>query len=185
MQPAVVPLVAWRSFLEQYEPDARYADDGPVWLTCVLALEAVTQGNFGVGAALFDDDGQILAHGHNEVFHPYFRSDLHAEMVVLDRWEDLRLPVQRPRRYTLYTSLEPCPMCLVRLCTSAVDEICHAAPDDVGGMVSRLAMVPPMWSELAALKRFAPARCAPELSQAALAIFTESVPALMAQLKAR
>jgi hypothetical protein len=65
--------------------DPKYTDDSYAWLTCALALQGVATGNFGVGAILVDDGGnQILAQGHNEIFNPRFRSDRHAEMVVMD-----------------------------------------------------------------------------------------------------
>jgi len=65
--------------------DYEYQDDKYIWLTNVLALKAVDSGNFGVGCILVDSSDNIIAEGHNEVFNPYFRSDRHAEMVVMDK----------------------------------------------------------------------------------------------------
>lgn len=80
----------WRAFLAGYRPQTAYPDDPYAWLTCTLALEGVAADNFGVGAILVDAGGQVLAQGHNQVFYPYFRSDRHAEMVVVEGWEDSR-----------------------------------------------------------------------------------------------
>src|SRR5262249_36951669 len=85
---ATEPIAACKAYLLNYQPFADYADDIYAWLTCSLALEGVVTGNFGVGAILLDDRGQVVAQGHNEVFHPHFRSDRHAEMVVIDGWEN-------------------------------------------------------------------------------------------------
>src|SRR5579864_9473013 len=72
----------WRAFLADYQLQIQHPDDAYAWLTCTLALEGVARDNFGVGAILVDAGGQVVAQGHNQVFHPYFRSDRHAEMVV-------------------------------------------------------------------------------------------------------
>jgi cytosine deaminase len=171
---------AWWSFLLGCR--FRSPDDAPVWLTCTLALEAVAQGNYGVGALLLDASGHVAALGHNEVFLPHFRSDRHAEMVVLDAWEDAQAPAPAGGDLTLYTSLEPCPMCLVRLSTSAVPRIVFAAPDPSSGMVQRMSDLPPLWRELAQRKVFAPARCSEDLTRAAAQIFLLNLEALNARV---
>ncbi len=79
----------WKTMLLDYEFDNEYQDDKYIWLTNVLALKAVDSGNFGVGCILVDSSDNIIAEGHNEVFSPYFRSDRHAEMVVMDKFEDM------------------------------------------------------------------------------------------------
>lgn len=175
----------WRSYLLTYQPHAEHPDDAYAWLTCALALEAVAQGNFGVGAVLVDEAGHVLAQGHNEVFHPYFRSDRHAEMVVLDGWEDAHPEPPGPEPLTLYTSLEPCPMCLVRLSTSAVRKVFHVALDPPGGMVQRMEALPPFWAGLAEGKTFGPARCSPDLTRAADQLFLLNLQELTARIKAR
>ncbi|MGR9100646.1 MAG: nucleoside deaminase, partial [Gammaproteobacteria bacterium] len=141
------------------------------WLTCVLALASVDAGNFGVGSLLIDRAGNVVAHGHNEVFRPYFRSDLHAEMVVMDRFEDAHPQLAEVGEYTLYTSLEPCPMCLVRLISSGLKNVVYAAPDEEGGMTTRLESLPSLWVELSRGKSFKQAGCSEALKEAALEIF--------------
>jgi len=63
----------------------------------------VASGNFGVGCIIVDVYGNVIVQGHNEVFHPYFRSDRHAEMVVMREFEDKQLIFQRYKglHYTL------------------------------------------------------------------------------------
>src|SRR5262249_18495906 len=151
--------------LVSYRPDPKHTDDSYAWLTCALALQGVATGNFGVGAILVDDGGnQILAQGHNEIFNPRFRSDRHAEMVVMDCCENT---TSEPIGGTLYTSVEPCPMCLVRLSSSAVRRVFYVAPDLSGGMVSRLDALPPFWTQMAQGKVFGQARCSADLIRAA------------------
>lgn len=173
----------WRAFLSAYQPQTQHPDDAYAWLACALALEGVASDNFGVGAILVDAGDQILVQGHNQVFHPYFRSDRHAEMVVLEGWEEGRPQVPWPGELTLFTSVEPCPMCLVRLLSADVRRVLFAAEDAIGGMVQRLNNLPPSWLELAQRKTFAQAQCSPELAQAAGRIFQINLRELNARLQ--
>ncbi|MFW6113626.1 MAG: nucleoside deaminase [Actinomycetota bacterium] len=162
-------VLRWMSWLEDFEC-ADGEDDHYGWLAAVLALRAVSRGNGGVGCVLVDGDGDIIVHGHNAAFVPYFRSDLHAEMVVMDRFEDMR-GGSAPRDLTLYTSVEPCPMCLVRLICSGIGRVLYLAGDEQGGMASRMPALPSIWLELAEGRIFGQADCSPELIEAALSIF--------------
>lgn len=146
-----------------------YPDDTFVLATLEEAIAAAKEGNFGVGAVLVNTDGEIIQRGHNHVFNPHFRSDLHAEMDVMTKFEERFRNVKSLKGYTLYTSLEPCPMCLTRLITSGVSRVYHAAPDKDSGM--RLQNLTPVWVQLAGEQEFAPARCSPELSDIALQVF--------------
>jgi tRNA(Arg) A34 adenosine deaminase TadA len=175
----------WKPFLLGCQPRVGHPDDAYAWLTCVLALEAVATGNFGVGAVLVNEAGHVAAQGHNQVFSPHFRSDRHAEMVVLDGWEDARRGRAEGGNFVLYTSIEPCPMCLVRLSTSAVHQVLYAAPDLPGGMVHRMAKLPPFWVELAQRKTFAQAQCSEDLARAAGQIFLLNLDELTARVKAQ
>lgn len=178
-------LGQWREFLSGYQPQEQHPDDAYAWLTCTLALEGVASDNFGVGAILVDTGGQIVQQGHNQVFHPYFRSDRHAEMVVLEGWEEGRPQVPWPGGLTLFTSVEPCPMCLVRLLSPDVRRVRFAAEVAIGGMVQRLNNLPPSWLELAKRKTFAHAQCSPELVHAAGQIFQINLQELNARLRAQ
>lgn len=176
----------WKSVLAGYPIRTEYPDDPFAWLSCTLALEAVAADNFGIGALLVDEGGQIAAQGHNQVFHPYFRSDRHAEMVVMEAWEDGFAGPPVRGHFTLYTSLEPCPMCLVRLCHSAaLRRVLYVAPDPPGGMVQRLNSLPPVWLELARGKTFSPARCSEELVRAATGICQCNLHELIGRLQTR
>ncbi|MBA2409710.1 MAG: nucleoside deaminase [Gammaproteobacteria bacterium] len=175
----------WKAYLANYRPRAKHADDACVWLTCVLALEAVNAGNNGIGSILVDSVGRVVAQGHNAVFNPYFRSDRHAEMVVMDDFEDAHPELGKLHGYALFTSLEPCPMCLVRLGTSGVKKVLFAASDAAGGMAHKLNDLPPFWIELLQGKMFSQAECSPGLAEAAGEIFLLNLEELTARIKAR
>lgn len=182
IRPNVYHINTWKTRLIEYQPRREYADDGYVWLTCILALEAIIEGNFGVGSILVNEGDDIVV--HNEVFSPYFRSDRHAEMVVMDAFEDARRAPGGLDRFTLYTSLEPCPMCLIRLSTSDIGRVLFAARDIPGGMVHRMNELPPFWIELAQRKIFQQAACSPALMDAANEIFRLNLDALTEKIKA-
>ncbi len=78
---------AWKDFVDQYQPAASFEDDIASTRVCQLAATAAELGTNAVGAVLLDDQGTVLAEGHNETFLNGFRSDLHAEMVVLTKFE--------------------------------------------------------------------------------------------------
>jgi tRNA(Arg) A34 adenosine deaminase TadA len=185
LKPSGDLIEPWRAFLASYRPKAAYADDAYAWLTCTLALQGVASDNFGVGAILVDAGGQVVGQGHNQVFHPHFHSDRHAEMVVMEGWEDGRAERPWPGGLSLYTSLEPCPMCLTRLLSADVRRVLFVATDPAGGMVQRLNNLPPAWLELAQGKTFAQAQCSPDLTDAAARIFQLSLETLNARLRER
>jgi tRNA(adenine34) deaminase len=157
--------------VKAYLPDPQYPDDKFILITLEEAIAAAGEGNFGVGAVLVRENDQIVQKGHNRVFHPHFRSDLHAEMDVMTKFEERYPDVDSMRGYTLYTSLEPCTMCFARLISSGVRKVFYAAEDNEGGMVQRSEHMPPAWMKLAKRQEFARARCSPELSDMALGIF--------------
>jgi len=140
-------------------------DDPYVWLSCVEALQGVSEGNFGVGAILIDEKGDVLIHGHNHSFRPAYRSDLHAEMVVLNRWESyLKGPLKNKNNgLRLFSSLEPCPMCLTRLLYSEIKGIHYAAEDDLGGMQRYVERMPPFFRQVAERHNLSRAIASPEL----------------------
>src|SRR4030065_1597866 len=157
--------------VKSFIPKREYRNDKFMVITLQEAIAAAKEGNFGVGAVLVRENGEIVQRGHNHVFKPYFRSDLHAEMDVMTKFEERFKEVENLKGFILYTSLEPCPMCLARLISSGVRKIYYAARDKDGGMVHRLKHMSPVWIELAQRQEFALAQCSPELRDIALQIF--------------
>ncbi len=163
-------ITKWKTWLAGYQFQAEFRDEVYIWLSCILALKAASSGNFGVGCLLVNETGDVVVDGHNEVFAPYFRSDRHAEMMVMNTFEDLYPETQTMKGYTLYTSLEPCPMCLARLIMSGILKVFYAAPDDYGGMVQKMQALPVAFLNLSQGQVFGQAKCSPALIQAAFDI---------------
>src|SRR5215831_5870805 len=125
------------------EEPAWLALDEPWRVALMLAWEAFAAGNVGVGAVLTDPHGLITAVGRNRVSDKEappgrLRSTFiaHAELDVLGQlaWGDYR-------HYTLWTTLEPCPLCCLAIVMSNVGNVFYAARDRLWHGISRLGEV--------------------------------------------
>jgi len=137
------------------------------------ALLAAQNGNFGVGAILVNNDtNEIMYRGQNKVFSES-RSDLHAEMDLLNNFEMQNKAKSREllKKFTLYTSLESCPMCLCRIITAGLMEVYHVADDLGGGMAHLYNQLPPVWQEISKGRIFKKAECSDDLSKIAEQVF--------------
>lgn len=137
------------------------------------AKKAVALGNFGIGAILVNrENGEIAFRAHNKVFSSN-RSDLHAEMDLLNQFESQykELSREKIKDMILFTSLESCPMCLCRLIISGVKEVYHITDDNNGGMVHLYNYLPTDWKEISKNGKYEKAVCSNELSELAFQIF--------------
>lgn len=118
---------------------------------CQLAIEALRNNSYGIGAVLVDGCGDILVEGYNRVFEQHFRAAAHAEMELLDAFES-RYPTYGNRsELMLVVSLEPCPMCFARILASGIGRVRYLASDQDGGMIHRVRHLPAVWRNLASL----------------------------------
>lgn len=117
---------------------------GEPWqIALTQAWQAFVAGNVGVGAVLTDPHGRIVAAGRNRVSDKdappgRLRSTFiaHAELDVLGQ-----LTPDDYRHHTLWTTLEPCPLCSMAIVTSNVGIVTFAARDRLWDGLSRLAEV--------------------------------------------
>jgi tRNA(adenine34) deaminase len=161
-------LLAYDKIISAYEPRSEYPHDCFILPALRQALLAAKKGDFGVGAVLVNDKGKIILEARNRMFNPYFRSDRHAEMILLNCFEKRR---ERPEGHAVFVSLEPCPMCITRLLISGIPSVYFAAPNETGGMVTRITTLPPTWRAYLKGKRVEQAQCAPQLTELAWKIF--------------
>jgi cytosine deaminase len=168
--------------IEAYVADPKYPDDPYILVTLREAMAGRREGNGGVGACLvLESTGEIVESGHNRQYAPYFRSDLHAEMDLLNRFEDRRKAqrivngkTENPRRVeglVLYSSVEPCPMCLTRIINAGIRKTFYAVADPPGGMCDKIGSLPSFWKDVAKGRIYEPAACSPELKDLALRLF--------------
>ena len=174
-------LVAVTARVAALSPHPDFADDRIGIIAIRQALISLQEGSGGIGACLVDEQsGKIVATGRNRQYQPYFRSDLHAEMDRLTRYEDwLRKKSGRGtgrdprdcRGLVLVSSLEPCPMCLTRIINAGIEKLLYVAPDENGGMVHRMDQLPPFWKARSEHCEYRKARCSPDVQRLARDLF--------------
>jgi cytosine deaminase len=170
--------------INAFVPHPAFRDDSYLIVALKEAFIAVQEGNGGVGAVLANEQGQIVVRGRNRMFYPYFRSDLHAEMDVLTRFEE-NYKDKTLNGYTLYSTLEPCEMCLIRIILSGVSRVVFAADDSQKGGITGPNKLPEQWRRLAAGQAFAAAACSPELAELSRQLFDLALPDALNKLQAR
>jgi tRNA(adenine34) deaminase len=92
-----------------------------------IAAEGATAGEVPIGAIVVGPDGEILARAHNgkESFED---PTAHAEILAIREAARL-LGTWRLLDCTLYTTLEPCPMCAGAILQARMARVVIAAPD--------------------------------------------------------
>jgi len=97
------------------------------------AKAAAERGEVPVGAALFDEEGALIAAFGNQVEQDHDPT-AHAEMLAL-RAGAARLGLKQLAGCDLYVSLEPCPMCAAAISLARIRRLYFAAYDPKGGGV--------------------------------------------------
>jgi cytosine deaminase len=171
-----VAVQDWTEYLDSFVPSDTHRHEEAALRACRMAAAATELGTYGVGAVLLDAEGGVLFEGHNEVHVGSFRSDLHAEMVVVNRFESGTWSRDIARQCTLITSLEPCPMCMTRLIVAGIGTVLHVSADSIGGMVQRREALPPAFRKITEDQQqvWGLAECSEELRSVAYRIWDES-----------
>jgi tRNA(adenine34) deaminase len=117
------------------------------WRACVAeAWEAYRSGSLPIGAVVTDACGHILSRGRNRIHersgppgaifdHKLAHAELNALLSVEHREHDLRACV-------LWTTTEPCPLCVGAARMSEVGELRYASRDPWGGSAAMFETVP-------------------------------------------
>jgi len=95
-----------------------------------LAKEAQGAGNLPIGAVI-NYQGEIIGEGRNAIWSPEFSLSRHAEMeamrhVQAEMW-------QHAPDMTLYTTLEPCLMCMGAVLLHGIGRVLYGSTDLYGG----------------------------------------------------
>lgn len=168
--PCNVELQEFSKILNEFKPKSKH--DAFAVMAIKEAIRAIENGGWGIGAILVDtQSGAIICCGQNKTM----RSDWHAEMDLLNKFEDehtdKKARKELLKQCTLFTSLEPCPMCLCRIIAARVGAVYYVAPDVPGGMVHLFDNLPDSWKELAKDNIYAQADCSTELVEIANKVF--------------
>ncbi|MBU2611982.1 MAG: nucleoside deaminase [Chloroflexi bacterium] len=119
----------------------------PPWQACLeLAWEAYCDGTVAIGALITNADGDILARGRNRIHGSsngdgYIRHNplAHAEINAL---LTLDYQAHNPHTCILYTTTEPCPMCMGMFYMSGIRTLHYACRDPFAGSVNMLGTTP-------------------------------------------
>jgi tRNA(adenine34) deaminase len=116
------------------------------WRVCVeLAWEAYSAGSLPIGAVVADAEGRILSTGRNRIYEisgppgaVFGRKLAHAELNAL-----LSLDGEKnPRACVLYTTTEPCPLCVGAARMADVGELRYASREPWAGSTAMFETVP-------------------------------------------
>ncbi len=105
-----------------------------------LAKAAKKAGNLPIGTVIVLD-GKVIAEGQNRLWFPVTDPGRHAEIDALDK-VDASLWMQA-KEMTLYTSLEPCLMCLSTILLHKIGHVVYGAKDPRGGGLCTVGHMPP------------------------------------------
>jgi tRNA(adenine34) deaminase len=119
----------------------------PPWRTCLEeAWSAYRAGSVPIGAVVCDENGNLLSRGRNRRHDSinagaYIHTSIlaHAELNAL-----LALPQEGvdPHTCCLYTTTEPCPLCMGAIYMSGVRQLHYASRDPWAGSVDMLGATP-------------------------------------------
>ena len=105
-----------------------------------LAWDAYKKGTIPIGCVIVNNEGEIVSKGQNQIYDYTSESPLagtnmaHAEMNALIGFNEIDHP--EIKSYTLYTTMEPCPMCFGAAVMMNIRNIYYAADDGFAGATS-------------------------------------------------
>ena len=111
------------------------------WQDCLtLCLDAIAAGSLGIAAVLTDSTGAVLSRGRNQLFDSRdspspIRNTLvsHAEVNAIAALPE---EYRRDKSIVLYTTVEPCPMCVGAIAMSPIKRVVIASRDPYAGAAS-------------------------------------------------
>lgn len=110
------------------------------------AWQAYCAGTIPIGAVIVDSDGQVVARSRNRIFDKsappkQIHNDMlaHAEINAL-----LALELNQAQRHSaaIFTTMEPCPLCMGAIYMSSVRTIHYAARDPYAGSTNLIGTTP-------------------------------------------
>jgi tRNA(adenine34) deaminase len=116
----------------------KWSEVPSIWQECFYqAWEAFQEGSRPIGAVVINENGDIVSKGKSSTLNKLsdsvvFHNELaHAEVNALLKLDN-RIH-KRVTQYTLYSTLEPCPLCFGAFYMSGIRNLEYAAKDKYGG----------------------------------------------------
>lgn len=116
----------------------KWSEVPSIWQECFeQAWEAFREGSRPIGAVVINENGEIISKGKSSTLNELsgsvvFHNELaHAEVNALLKLDN-RIH-KKVTAYTLYSTLEPCPLCFGAFYMSGIRNLKYAAKDKYGG----------------------------------------------------
>jgi len=109
-----------------------------------LAIEAGEQKNLPIGAVIHYL-GEIVGEGKNTIWSPELSLTRHAEMEALQSVPENLW--KHAEKMTLYTTLEPCLMCMGAILLYGVGQVFFGSADPYGGSGTVIKRLPPFFAD--------------------------------------
>jgi tRNA(adenine34) deaminase len=116
----------------------KWSEVPSIWQECFnQAWEAFQEGSRPIGAVVINENGDIVSKGKSSTLNELtgsvvFHNELaHAEVNALLKLDN-RIH-KKVTAYTLYSTLEPCPLCFGAFYMSGIRNLKYAAKDKYGG----------------------------------------------------
>ena len=101
-------------------------------LALAEAEKALNEDTYPVGAIIVDENGNIVAKGRNKV-HPQQDATAHAEIdAIRNAGESIFNAKIKGEKFTIYSTLEPCPMCTGGILFAKIKKVVWLLNDDIG-----------------------------------------------------
>jgi tRNA(adenine34) deaminase len=116
----------------------KWSEVPSIWQECFnQAWEAFQEGSRPIGAVVINENGEIVSKGKSSTLNElsgsvvYHNELAHAEVNALLKLDN-RVH-KKVAGYTLYSTLEPCPLCFGAFYMSGIRKLKYAAKDKYGG----------------------------------------------------
>jgi tRNA(adenine34) deaminase len=110
------------------------------WKDCFeQAWKSYCSGSFPIGAAITDENGEVISTGRNKVYEQGHGEGqvcnnkiAHAEVNAILKIDNLETNTNR-KKYHIFSTMEPCPLCFGAIVMSGIKHIYFAAGDGLAG----------------------------------------------------
>lgn len=134
----------YRLDIPQDTQDIMATDNYFMFYTVKLAKAAGKAGNLPIGAVIALN-GEIIAEGQNRLYTPVLNPGRHAEIDALMNVDPTLW--DRASEMVLYTTLEPCLMCLSTILLHHIGRVVYGAEDPRGGALCVVGHMPPSFEK--------------------------------------
>lgn len=101
-------------------------------LALAEAEKALNENTYPVGAVIVDENQNIISKGRNRV-HSHQDTTAHAEIdAIRNAGKSIFKAKVNREKFTIYTSLEPCPMCTGGILFANIKKVVWLLNDDLG-----------------------------------------------------